>query len=276
MRNDDFLELVLSDDPDVVTDVWIHWKDDTALTVLKNVQSSPSRMYGVWYIPHKMTEGVLATANVEDAKVRYFSVVERRVDKTGFEASDTAREPDCLTCERDDDATRPDTSSENVDDHHDLCICRSESERCDSCAPDCCACECGTLERLDSLGALHCPTSVEESTRISEEFQASLDGFLRDLTVEWGVSPDWIETVLTQGKSRLHQSALLVQIYAALHILHSGDLSKQWMTIPNTNQLFGGATPLHYAMVRENGLADILTLLQGRLGRSVADAWTGP
>lgn len=353
MRNDDYLELTLSDDPDVITDLWIHWKDDTALTVLKDVQSYPSRLGGVWHIPHMMTESVPVTANVEDAKVRYFSVVERRVDNTGNGVSVETSDVDCSMCGSGEDecgcfhrsnpfidggenetmrsqegsaevitahlhdplcprldipadqSPAPDeycargligivrrderTKRENVahpgdpmgntDDHHRLCLCHSDADGCEDCDPDYCSCECVTIERLENLGAVPrniTQTEAENAEHLEAEFHASLDDFLQHLTVEWGVSRDWIDTVLTQGRSRLRQSALLAQIYAALNILYSGSLPNQWMTTPNTNPLFGGLSPLHYAMCQEDGLEDILTLLQGRLGRDVVDAWVGP
>lgn len=92
MHSDNYLELTLSDDPDVATDLWIHWKDDTALSVLKDVQSYPSRLGGVWHIPHTMVEGMPVTAYVEDAKVRYFSVVERRKERPDAEITPLTRE----------------------------------------------------------------------------------------------------------------------------------------------------------------------------------------
>lgn len=48
---------------------------------------------------------------------------------------------------------------------------------------------------------------------------------------------------------RLTRISLLVGIFKALHVLYSEALADQWVQMPNTNRIFGGATPLEY-MVR--------------------------
>lgn len=69
------------------------------------------------------------------------------------------------------------------------------------------------------------------------------------------------------GVDELTRASYLIGIYRALHTLYSGDLPSAWMTIPNANPLFGGATPFDYA-VRQGilGLADIRALLDGYRG----------
>jgi hypothetical protein len=40
----------------------------------------------------------------------------------------------------------------------------------------------------------------------------------------------------------------LLGIFKALNILHSESLADRWMTLPNRNPIFAGATPLHYVL----------------------------
>lgn len=63
----------------------------------------------------------------------------------------------------------------------------------------------------------------------------------------------------------LLRASYILGIYCALHALYSGELPNAWMTIPNSNPLFGGKTPYEYAARHgARGLADIRTLLDGR------------
>jgi hypothetical protein len=45
---------------------------------------------------------------------------------------------------------------------------------------------------------------------------------------------------------QLTRISLLVGIYKALNILYSTKLADAWMTLPNTNPMFGGDSPLNY------------------------------
>jgi hypothetical protein len=47
---------------------------------------------------------------------------------------------------------------------------------------------------------------------------------------------------------RLTRVSLLVGIFKALHVLYSESLADRWVQLPNTNRIFGGATPLEYMM----------------------------
>jgi len=57
---------------------------------------------------------------------------------------------------------------------------------------------------------------------------------------------------------RLTRVSLLVGIFKALHILHSDALADRWIHLPNTNRLFGGATPLDFML--RGGLPAMLTV----------------
>jgi hypothetical protein len=66
---------------------------------------------------------------------------------------------------------------------------------------------------------------------------------------------------------RLLRVSYLIGIFKALHILHSRALADQWVQLPNTNRLFGGATPLTY-MIRGGvpALQTVRRLVDARRG----------
>ena len=70
---------------------------------------------------------------------------------------------------------------------------------------------------------------------------------------EWKRNPDRVLEV-----DRLTRVSLLVGLFKALHILYSDALADRWVHMPNTNRLFGGATPLHYML--RGGLPAMLTV----------------
>jgi hypothetical protein len=47
---------------------------------------------------------------------------------------------------------------------------------------------------------------------------------------------------------RLLRISYLVGIFKALNILYSRNLADAWITLPNSNRIFGGQTPLAYMM----------------------------
>ncbi len=58
---------------------------------------------------------------------------------------------------------------------------------------------------------------------------------------EWKKHPGRVLDV-----DRLTRISYLVGIYKALHILYGNELADEWVTLPNTNVIFGGRTPLEY------------------------------
>ncbi|WP_446745183.1 MbcA/ParS/Xre antitoxin family protein [Silvibacterium acidisoli] len=58
----------------------------------------------------------------------------------------------------------------------------------------------------------------------------------------------------------LTRISLLLGIFKALNILYSKKLADAWMTLPNTNPIFRGQTPLEYIMQR--GLPGMITVRQ--------------
>ncbi|MDT9600582.1 MbcA/ParS/Xre antitoxin family protein [Sphingosinicella rhizophila] len=66
---------------------------------------------------------------------------------------------------------------------------------------------------------------------------------------------------------RLLRISYLVGIFKALNILYSKKLADAWMTLPNSNRIFGGQTPLQYVV--KGGLPALQTvrrLLDARRG----------
>lgn len=49
-------------------------------------------------------------------------------------------------------------------------------------------------------------------------------------------------------EDRIRRISYLVGIFKALNILYSDALADQWITRPNTNRIFGGATALDYLL----------------------------
>lgn len=71
----------------------------------------------------------------------------------------------------------------------------------------------------------------------------------------------------TLEADRLMRISYLVGIFKALNILHSAALADEWVSLPNANRIFGGATPL--AFLVRGGLPALQTvrrLLDARRG----------
>lgn len=52
----------------------------------------------------------------------------------------------------------------------------------------------------------------------------------------------------TLDADRLLRVSYLIGIYKALNILHGRAIANEWVRLPNTNRIFGGATPLAYML----------------------------
>ena len=64
----------------------------------------------------------------------------------------------------------------------------------------------------------------------------------------------------TLDVDELTRASLLVGIYKALNILYSQKLADAWITLPNTNSMFGGDSPLNY--VKRGGIPALITVRQ--------------
>jgi hypothetical protein len=68
-------------------------------------------------------------------------------------------------------------------------------------------------------------------------------------------------------EDQLTRISLLLGIYKALNILYSLKLADSWVSLPNTNPMFGGGSPLSY--MKNGGIPAFLRvrqLLDGRRG----------
>jgi hypothetical protein len=65
----------------------------------------------------------------------------------------------------------------------------------------------------------------------------------------------------------LTRVSLLLGIFKALNILYSRKLADAWMTLPNSNPMFQGLTPLAYMVQRgQPGMVHVRQLLDARRG----------
>jgi hypothetical protein len=65
----------------------------------------------------------------------------------------------------------------------------------------------------------------------------------------------------------LTRISLLIGIFKALHILYSRRLADAWMTLPNSNPMFRGSTPLAYILrLGQPGMMQVRQLLDARRG----------
>jgi Protein of unknown function (DUF2384) len=65
----------------------------------------------------------------------------------------------------------------------------------------------------------------------------------------------------------LTRISMLIGIFKALNILYSRKLADAWITLPNTNPMFRGLTPLAYMIQRgQPGMLNVRQLLDSRRG----------
>jgi hypothetical protein len=67
-------------------------------------------------------------------------------------------------------------------------------------------------------------------------------------------------TAKTLDTDRLTRISLLIGIYKALNILYSAKLANAWITLPNTNPMFGGDLPLNY--LKKGGIPAFMRVRQ--------------
>ena len=95
-----------------------------------------------------------------------------------------------------------------------------------------------------------------------EDARTLLGGVSSSAYYEWKKNPDRILDV-----DRITRISYLVGIYKALHILYGDRLADEWVSLPNSNAIFGGRTPL--ACMLAGGLLTMQTvrkLLDARRG----------
>jgi hypothetical protein len=71
----------------------------------------------------------------------------------------------------------------------------------------------------------------------------------------------------TLDQDRLTRISLVVGIFKALNILYSPKLADAWVTLPNSNPIFRGLTPVAYMIQRgQPGMLSVRQLLDARRG----------
>jgi hypothetical protein len=74
-----------------------------------------------------------------------------------------------------------------------------------------------------------------------EDARELLGGLSSSAYYEWKKNPARVLDV-----DRITRISYLTGIYKALHILYGEKLADEWVSLPNTNAIFGGKTPLAY------------------------------
>jgi hypothetical protein len=95
-----------------------------------------------------------------------------------------------------------------------------------------------------------------------EDARELLGGLSSSAWYEWKKNPDRVLEV-----DRITRISYLLGIYKALHILYGDQLADEWVSLPNSNRIFGGRTPL--AQMLAGGLLAMQTvrkLLDARRG----------
>jgi uncharacterized protein (DUF2384 family) len=72
-----------------------------------------------------------------------------------------------------------------------------------------------------------------------EDARELLGGLSSSAFYEWKKNPDRVLEV-----DRITRISYLMGIYKALHILYGDKLADEWVSLPNSNLIFGGRTPL--------------------------------
>ena len=76
-----------------------------------------------------------------------------------------------------------------------------------------------------------------------EDARELLGGLSSSAYYEWKKNPGRVLDV-----DRITRISYLTGIYKALHILYGDKLADEWVSLPNTNAIVGGKTPLAYMM----------------------------
>lgn len=74
-----------------------------------------------------------------------------------------------------------------------------------------------------------------------EDARELLGGISSSAYYDWKKNPERVLDV-----DRITRISYLTGIYKALHILYGEKLADEWVSLPNTNPIFGGKTPIAY------------------------------
>jgi hypothetical protein len=106
------------------------------------------------------------------------------------------------------------------------------------------------------------PAAIKGLRRIASHWDLSEEN-TRDLLggMSHGTFYDALKKrTVVLNADQLTRVSLLIGIYKALNILYSQKLADAWMTLPNTNPIFGGDTPLNY--VKNGGIPALMRVRQ--------------
>lgn len=110
-------------------------------------------------------------------------------------------------------------------------------------------------ERL-SASALQGFFNIAQRWKLKDDDARELLGGVASSTFyEWKKSPKRVLDV-----DRITRISFLVGIYKALHILYGDPLADEWISLPNSNVLFAGRTPLQTML--SGGLLAMQTVRQ--------------
>src|SRR5580704_3538670 len=106
------------------------------------------------------------------------------------------------------------------------------------------------------------PAAIKGLRRIASHWDLSEEN-TRDLLggMSHGTFYDALKKrTVVLNADQLTRVSLLIGIYKALNILYSQKLADAWMTLPNTNPMFGGDSPLKY--LKSGGIPAFLRVRQ--------------
>jgi hypothetical protein len=120
-----------------------------------------------------------------------------------------------------------------------------------------------TRKRLSPIG-IKAFLAIAEKWGIKDQDARDLLGGISSGTF-YGLEKSLDTRVLDQDT--LTRISLLVGIFKALNILYSQGLADAWMTLPNSNPMFRGSTPLGYILrLGQPGMLKVRQLLDARRG----------
>ncbi len=132
--------------------------------------------------------------------------------------------------------------------------------------------------------AIDASANLSDSATRARLSPTAIKGFLR-IMEKWGIKdPDARQLLggISSGsyyglkkepkhraldQDTLTRISLLIGIFKALNILYSKSLADAWITLPNSNPMFRGASPLAYMLQRgQPGMVSVRQLLDARRG----------
>ncbi|TAL65897.1 MAG: DUF2384 domain-containing protein [Burkholderiaceae bacterium] len=113
----------------------------------------------------------------------------------------------------------------------------------------------GERERLSGAALKGFFNLISKWSVRDEDARELLGGVSSSTFYEWKKSPSRLLDV-----DRITRVSFLIGIYKALHILYGDKLADEWVSLPNSNAIFAGRTPLQYML--SGGLLGMRTVRQ--------------